>query len=38
MAIIVLIRDRTISNLLHAVAKVSIEFPRAKSIDSIFIK
>ena len=32
MDIIVLIGDRTISNILHAVTKVSIEFPLAKSI------
>lgn len=31
--IIVLIGDRTISNILHAVTKVPIEFPLAKSID-----
>lgn len=30
--IIVLIGDRTISNILHAVTKVPIEFPLAKSI------
>lgn len=31
--IIVLIGDRTISNILHAVTKVPIEFPLAKNID-----
>ncbi|MGO1245210.1 carboxymuconolactone decarboxylase family protein [Sphingobacterium sp. JB170] len=31
--VIVLIGDRTISNILHAVTKVPIEFPLAKSID-----
>ena len=33
MDIIILIGDRTISNILHAVTKVPIEFPLAKKID-----
>jgi len=33
MDIIILIGDRTISNILHAVTKVPIEFPLAKSLD-----